>query len=322
MRAPHFWWKDDVRGALLAPLGWVWQAGSAGRGLLTHPYEASVPVICIGNVVVGGAGKTPTALSVAHRLAGAHFLSRGYGGSTRGPLRVDPARHDHLLVGDEPLLLAETAPCWVAEDRAAGARAAEAAGARCLVMDDGFQNPTLKKSLSLLVVDGHAGFGNGRCLPAGPLREPVERALLRADAVVLLGEDRTGVAARVRNRPLLHAVLEPEAEATALKGQPVVAFAGIGRPEKFFASLEKLGAKVVEAYAFPDHYRYQAPEIGQLVTTAANRSAALITTTKDYVRIPPHQRGAIGVLRMTVTWADETALMRILATVASIKEDR
>lgn len=312
MRAPNFWVKEGPLSLALAPLGWMWAAGSACRGLFGTSFKAPIPVVCIGNVVAGGAGKTPVALSIAHRLAGAHFLSRGYGGREEGPLLVNPKKHDHLQVGDEPLLLAEVAPCWVARDRVAGAKRAAAKGASCLILDDGFQNPSLKKDVALLVVDGHVGFGNGRCMPAGPLREPISRALARATAVVILGEDRAGVAQRVAGRPILRATLEPEAEASALAGQRVVAFAGIGRPEKFFQMLETQGATVVEAYSFPDHYPYLASEIGELITIAETHAAALITTTKDIIRVPAHQRDAIGVLRIVVTWDDETALMKIL----------
>ena len=264
MRAPEFWAKGGLPSLALAPLGWLWAAAAGLRGALVTPVRAAVPVICVGNLTVGGAGKTPVAESIAAMLPGAHFLSRGYGGSEKGPLRVDPHRHRHAQVGDEPLLLAEVAPCWVARNRAAGARAAVAAGASCLVMDDGYQHPGLFKDVSLLVVDGHSGFGCGRCVPAGPLREPIGRGLKRATAVVILGEDRHGIERRVAPLPVLRAWLEPEAEAQTLTGRPVVAFAGIGRPTKFFHTLEKLGADIVEGYAFPDHYPYHPAEIGEL----------------------------------------------------------
>jgi tetraacyldisaccharide 4'-kinase len=311
-QAPGFWQTRGPASTLLAPLGWAWAWGSGLRGAWTKPYHAKIPVICVGNVVVGGAGKTPVALSLGERIAGAHFLSRGYGGEEEGPVQVNPRKHTADQVGDEPLLLAEVAPCWVAKDRVAGVKAAISGDATCVIMDDGYQNPTLAKTVSLLVVDGHTGFGNGRCMPAGPLREPVERALARASAVVILGEDRAGVGARVRGRPILRAVLEPEAEACVLAGRPVVAFAGIGRPEKFFHTLDRLQAKVVQAYSFPDHYAYQAAEIAELVALAETNGAALITTTKDIVRVPPHLRDSIGVLRMVVTWEDEDALTALL----------
>jgi tetraacyldisaccharide 4'-kinase len=297
---------------LLAPLGWGWAAGAARRQRRGRPQPASIPVVCIGNLTVGGAGKTPVALSVARRLRGAHFLSTGYGGSAIGPVKVDAHRDSYERVGDEPLLLAEIAPCWVAKDRLAGAHAAEKAGASCIVMDDGYQDPTLRKDVSLVVVDGHVGFGNGRCMPAGPLRESIAAGLRRATAVVMLGEDKRGALAYCEGLPVLYATLEPELEAAALDGQRVVAFAGIARPQKFFQTLEALGAKVVEAYAFDDHHPYHRVEIGELKAEAEKRGAALITTTKDIVRVPFHLRESIGVLRMTVTWHDEMALFKIL----------
>lgn len=322
MKAPRFWQADGPLPRVLAPLGWAWSVGASLRGAGRKPFDPGIPVVCVGNVVAGGAGKTPVALSLGHRLPRPHFLSRGYGGSEPGPLMVRPHEHSHEQVGDEPLLLAEVAPCWVSRDRIAGARAARAHDAAALIMDDGYQDPSLRKTVSLLVVDGHAGFGNGRCIPAGPLREPVERALARASAVVLLGEDRAGVATRIAPilrdaRPILRARLEPEVEATALAGRAVIAFAGIGRPDKFFHTLDELGARVVQAYAFPDHYCYQQSEITELMTIAATNGAALITTAKDIVRVPPQSRDQIGVLRIVVTWEDEEALQRVLRPAAA-----
>jgi tetraacyldisaccharide 4'-kinase len=312
MRAPDFWQTKGPISTLLAPLGWLWAIGATMRAQSKPRWRAEVPIVCVGNLSVGGAGKTPIAGAIAALLPGAHFLSTGYGGSAKGPLLVDPARHDHELVGDEPLLLAELAPCWVAKDRVAGARAAVAAGARCLIMDDGFQDPSLAKDLSLLVVDGQAGFGNQRCLPAGPLRESVAAGLKRADAVILLGADRHGVAAQVAPLPVLRAWLEPEAEAQVLVGRKVVAFAGIGRPAKFFHSLEHLGANLVEAYAFPDHYPYHPAEIAELQRAAAAQHAFLVTTSKDSVRIEAHLRDQLAVLQMDVVWEDEAVLYGLL----------
>jgi len=315
MRAPEFWQHAGLLSGLLAPLGWLWAGGALLRARRPPLFRAPLAVICVGNIVAGGAGKTPVAEAVARLVCGAHFLSKGYGGSEIGPLRVDPLQHGFRETGDEPLLLAEIAPCWVAKDRVLGARAAAAAGARCLVMDDGFQDPTLFKDLSLLVVDGHTGFGNGRCLPAGPLREPVDCGLKRADVVVLLGEDRHRIAERVAPLPVLRAWLEPEAEAQALVGRQVVAFAGIGRPGKFFHALEHLGAHIAEAYAFPDHYPYHPAEITELQNAAARHNAFLITTSKDFVRVPPPQRDLLAVLQMEVAWQDENQLVDILAPV-------
>ena len=315
MRAPAFWYRNDVASALLSPLGWLWAVGAQVRAARSPRHRSPVPVVCVGNLSAGGAGKTPVAEAIAQLIPGAHFLSKGYGGKEIGPLRVDPSRHGYQQVGDEPLLLAEVAPTWIAKDRIAGADAASAAGASCLVMDDGFQDPGLEKDLSILVVDGAVGFGNERCIPAGPLREPVETGLKRADAVVILGEDKHNIVGRVSPKPVLRAWLEPEAEATVLAGRKVVAFAGIGRPAKFFHTVESLGAHLVEAYAFPDHYPFHPQEIGELQVAANNHNAFLVTTSKDFIRVPVNMRDQIGVVQMNVTWENEAALLGVLEPV-------
>jgi tetraacyldisaccharide 4'-kinase len=311
MRAPEFWQSRGLVSTLLAPAGWLWAIGArwrAGQG----GQRAPLPVICVGNLSAGGAGKTPVAASIARLLPGAHFLTKGYGGREAGPLLVDSFQHSHDQVGDEALLLAEVAPCWMAKDRLAGARAAAEAGASCVILDDGFQDPSLVKDVSLLVVDGPAGFGNGRCLPAGPLREPIDLGLKRATAVVILGEDRHRVAERVAPLPVLRGWLEADPEASVLAGRKVVAFAGIGRPSKFFQSLDALGAQIVEAYAFPDHHPYHPAEIAELQKAAHPHNAILITTAKDIVRVPPRLRDPLAVLEMDIAWEDEAALLDIL----------
>ena len=242
MREPRFWRRggDPWPARLLSPVGALYGAATILRRWSHQPYRAPVPVVVAGGITLGGAGKTPLALALAALLArrNPHFLSRGYGGSEAGPLRVDPSRHGAKDVGDEPLLLAGSAPTWVARDRAAGAKAAAAAGAGLIILDDGFQNPFLAKDLAFLAIDGESGLGNGHVFPAGPLREPIATALRRAQAVVLIGEDRAGLAGVIAGRcPILPARLVA-ADPGAVAGKPVYAFAGIGRPEKFFASLE------------------------------------------------------------------------------------
>jgi tetraacyldisaccharide 4'-kinase len=311
---PEFWSRSGLVPSLLQPAAEAYAALGAARRALTLPWRASVPVICVGNIVLGGAGKTPVAASLA-RLLGArgrqpHILSRGYGGRATGPLRVDRARHDAEEVGDEPLLLAEEAPVWVARDRAAGAKAAVEAGAGCLILDDGFQNPSLAKDLSLLVIDGTYGLGNGRVVPAGPLREPAAAGLGRADAVILMGEDRAGIARQV-TQPLLKAALVP-VNGSEFAGREVIAFAGIGRPEKFFSTLGDTGAEIVGRHGFPDHHRYREGALARLRDKAAAQGALLVTTEKDRVRLPPAWRGAVASLRVEVRWHDETALIRRL----------
>jgi tetraacyldisaccharide 4'-kinase len=226
---------------------------------------------------------------------------------------VNSLRHDFRQVGDEALLLAAAAPTWVAHDRVAGARAAQEAGAACIVMDDGFQNPSLHKDLSLLVIDGIFGFGNGRVLPAGPLREPMSDGVARADAVALIGEVRAGVAARLGDRPALRGTLKPTAESKSdLSGRRVLAFAGIGRPAKFFDTLRTLGCDVAEARSFADHHPYSRPEIDDLLATAARLDAVPVTTAKDAVRLPNDTRRSVATLDITLVWDDETALDRWL----------
>ncbi len=319
MRAPNFWAdRDSLTPKLLAPLACLYAGAGRVRQMATVPKRAGVPVICVGNLVAGGAGKTPVALSLASRLAGlrgpVHILTRGYGGSARGPLRVDTARHDVRQVGDEALLLATVAPTWVARDRVAGARAAKDAGAKLLIMDDGFQNPSLHKDISLLVIDGTFGFGNGRVIPAGPLREPAGDGLARADALVLIGQDRAGIAAQAAGRQLLRARLAPTPESVArIAGRRVFAFAGIGRPRKFFASLRELDCDMAAARSFADHHPYRRGEIESLLADAARLDALPVTTAKDAARLPPDLRGRVAVLDVAIAWSDDGALDRWFA---------
>lgn len=324
MRAPAFWNRNGVLPALLSPASWLWTAAGRLRAQATTPTRAPVPVICVGNLTAGGAGKTPTALALLRCLAEragdrpfAHALTRGHGGSLEGPAKVDPARHSAADVGDEALLLARAAPTWVARDRVAGALAATAAGARAIVMDDGFQNPALAKDLSLVVVDGETGFGNGRVMPAGPLREPVAGGVARAHAVVVIGTDRAGIADRVRalraSLPVLAARLAPGGDGVAaVSGRRVFAFAGISRPEKFFATLAECGAEVVGTRTFADHHRFTAGEIAAIETEARRLDARPITTEKDHVRLDAATQGRIAALPVTLTFEDEAALRRLL----------
>jgi tetraacyldisaccharide 4'-kinase len=318
MQAPEFWQRDGLWPRLLEPAGWALAGAGRLRRRLAHPLKLPLKVLCVGNLVAGGTGKTPVALALAQQLqrrgVRVHCLTRGYGGTEPGPLEVDPARHDARAVGDEALLLAEVAPTVVARDRAAGARLALARGAELIVMDDGFQNPGLAKDLSLLVVDGAVGFGNGRLLPAGPLREPIDGGLARAQAVVLVGPDEAGVARRIAGAlPILGAALVPDPAWAALRGRRVVAFAGIGRPQKFFAALEAAGIAVVDRVAFADHHRFEPADIARLDGLAARTDATLVTTAKDAVRLPPAVRARVGVLTVTLAWDDPDAPLRLLA---------
>ena len=250
-----------------------------------------------------------------------HLLSRGYGGSAKGPLLVEPDRHAASQVGDEALLLAASAPTWVGGNRALSARAAEAAGATCLILDDGLQNPTLEKDLSLIVVDGGFGFGNGRLLPAGPLREPIGRGLRRAAGLILIGQDQTGVAdGRASGLPIFRARLAPGPEFSRLKGRRVLAFAGIGRPEKFFESLREAGLEIVGTREFADHHPYRDGEIDALLDEAATLEALPVTTVKDAMRLPPSLRARVRALPVHIEWEDRTAFEALLRPFLGKKE--
>jgi tetraacyldisaccharide 4'-kinase len=319
MTPPGFWQSGGLLSDALAPFGFITAALTARR-VARHGWRAPVPVICVGNAVVGGAGKTPVVLDLAARLTArgvaVHCLTRGYGGAARGATRVDPARHTATEVGDEALLLAAVAPTWVGANRAATARAAVDAGARALLMDDGLQNPSLEKTASLLVIDGGAGFGNGRLLPAGPLREKVSAAAARCRAAIMIGADRLAAAAALPpNVAVMQASLAPGPDMLALAGRSVVAFAGIARPRKFFSTLEEAGMLLAESRAFADHHRYTARELADLRLAASTLGAVLVTTWKDFVRIPPGGRAAIVPLSARLAWAHEAAIEALLAEI-------
>lgn len=312
MRPPRFWQHDGILPHLLLPAAWLYDLAGRLRRHVVRPVHCGVPVICVGNLTAGGSGKTPMALALiallARRGVHAHALTRGFGGRLRGPLRVDPAVHGVAEVGDEALLLARSAPTWVSADRAAGAKAAVAAGAPLIVMDDGFQNPGLHKDLALLVIDGGVGLGNGRVHPAGPLREVPERAWARCDGAVQVGPDTAISVPLPAGMPAVAARMIPAREAAALRGRPVVGFAGIGRPAKFFETLLELGVDLVSAHAFPDHHAYSDDEVMTLVEEAAAAGAELVTTAKDAVRLPPEARAMVTVVEATLEFAQPAVL--------------
>jgi len=311
MRAPNFWRHRGAVARLLSPLGKLYGLSVAWKARHARPYRAPMPVICVGNLTAGGSGKTPVAIAVAERLKARGlnpiFLSRGYGGKERGPAMVKP-HHGARLMGDEPLLLARAAPVIVSRDRAIGAALAADQKADAIVMDDGHQNFALAKDLSLVVVDGAGGVGNRLVLPAGPLREPVAQGLARADAVIVMGHGAPDLAGY--RGPVLRAWLEPLPH--DLAGRKVMAFAGIGRPQKFFDTLKAVGAFVEETESFADHYFYAAADLEGLKARARRLGAQLVTTEKDLVRIAPAQREGITALAVRARFEDPAALDTIL----------
>ena len=330
LSTPRWWYQRDNRHArvtrtLLRPASWLWATVTARRIARTVPVDPGAAVISIGNLTVGGSGKTPVAREILRllRAAGleAQALSRGYGGRLEGPVRVDPSLHTVADVGDEPLMLALDAPAWIARDRIAGARAATAAGARVLVLDDAHQNPTLKKRLSFVVVDGETRdgewpFGDGAVFPSGPMREPFAVGLARADAVIVmlpadLAEVDPELLAVFGTLPVFIARLMPDA---APPSGPQLGFAGIAKPWKVERSLIAAGCDLVEFVPFPDHAAYSEQDLRFLTDRAAVFAAGIVTTEKDWVRLPPDWRARIASWPVVARFEDETAFFAFTQT--------
>lgn len=321
MPAPDFWTRKSLgaqlASAALTPAGWAYGATVAYKAARAQPYRSKAKVICVGNLTVGGTGKTPIAIAIARALMERQqkvvILTRGYGARIRGPAVVHPQSDVAADVGDEALVLAAAAPVVISQDRAAGAKLAESLGADVVVMDDGHQNFSLAKDLSLIVIDAETGFGNRRIVPAGPLREPVKRGLARADAIIIVGNGRIPVPDG--GKPALRARIVP-VDVLHLEANSVIAFAGIGRPQKFFETLRKLGAKLADAHAFPNHHVYRHGQLEQLRRKAGVMRATLVTTEKDFVRLPPAERQDIRYLPVRAAFEDRSSLDALLDRVA------
>jgi len=331
LKTPPWWYrKTGLLASALSPLAALYGRIAASRMAKGAPYRSRLPVICIGNFTAGGGGKTPTAIAVGTLLKGMGkrpaFLTRGYGGAAKGLVRVGEG-DNAAAVGDEPLLLAALAPTIVSADRVAGAKAIESSDADVIVMDDGFQNPSLAKDLCLIAVDASVGLGNERVIPAGPLRAPLEGQIVHADALVVIGEGRKAnaliAAFEAAAKPVLRARIAPNCDSRWLGVLPVIGFAGIARPAKFFATLKANGARVIESHGFTDHHRFTEKEAKRLLQEAEDRSAMLVTTEKDWARLPDEDEdSALTELKhrsrpfpIVVTFDDEAAAKNLLSRV-------
>nr|WP_319248687.1 tetraacyldisaccharide 4'-kinase [uncultured Celeribacter sp.] len=326
MKEPLFWSNPASapgwQAHLLRPLSALYARATAKRVARKDGYQSKVPVICIGNINAGGTGKTPTTIALVQHLIALghvpHVVSLGYGGSLTGPVRVDERAHGADQVGDEPLLLSAFTPVWVSKDRAEGVKAAEAAGADVILLDDGMQNPSVQKDLTIVVVDAWRGFGNGRVIPAGPLREPVRAGLARGDVLLSLGNDKAqarfdAIWAGLVSVPRVKAQVKPLRTGLDWEGQGVLAFAGIGHPEKFFQTLRDLGANLLRTEALKDHQPLSIPLMKRLEVEAMALGAQMVTTEKDAVRLPRAFRMKVITLPVRLDVPDWAEIDRHLA---------
>lgn len=330
MREPRFWARDvDPRSReaapllrlLLTPLAWLYAEATHRRIAQADPLKVRSTVICVGNLTAGGVGKSPIVAALREhynqttdlRVA---TLSRGYKGKLKGPLKVDPALHTSEDVGDEPIMLAQSGETWIGADRAATGQQMSNEGVDIIIMDDGHQNPGLHKDLSIVVVDASAGFGNQHVIPKGPLREPIQEGLSRADIIIVMGYGTPPAEIEASGLPTFSAVVTASETPPA---HPYVAFAGIGRPEKFFDTLKAMQVDVRDAVPFPDHHKFSSGDLKYLDRLAADNGATLITTEKDLARLEPDQREGIHVLPVEVIFDRRADLDKMLADV--IKPD-
>jgi len=315
MRTPKFWSEQNLSAQLLRPFGEIYSFATKMKIRFGKPRAANVPIVCIGNLTAGGTGKTPVAISIMKIMKKKYkrpmFVSRGYGGKLKNVV-VDRQENTYEQVGDEPLLLARHAPTIINPNRYQAALLAQDEGADAIVMDDGFQNQSLAKDLSFLVFDGKAGIGNGYCVPSGPMREKFENGLERADAVIILGEDKQNLRLKISGIPVFYGKIVPLTKPEFNKN--VIAFAGIGRPQKLYDTLLALGADLIATRDFPDHHKYKEQELLDLIDFAKNTNSDLYTTTKDYVKIPYHLRSEFKVIEIGIKWQDEDKLCEFICS--------
>jgi len=325
LKAPRFWYKknDTYLSNSLYPFSLLFRFGTKLRNLLSGKKISGLPVICIGNIVVGGAGKTPVAIKLGTLLEKngytPHFVSKGYGGIEKNNTLIKDW-HSAQSVGDESLLLSEVAPTWIGKDRNKSFMLAKENGADCVIMDDGFQNPTLQKDFSIIVINGEQGFGNKRVIPSGPLRESISRGIERANLIIVIGEIENDVKRKIPNTiPLIHAKFKISKENKIYKNQKVTAFAGIAYPDKFYNSLNEQGAVLEKTISYPDHHIFDENDMLNLAETANITKSILVTTKKDFVRIPKSYRSLVSTLDGEIEFEDERLLVEILSNLLENK---
>ena len=325
LKAPKFWYqkKDTYLSNTLYPLSLLFRFGTKIRNTFSRKYVTKLPVICIGNIVVGGAGKTPVALKLGTLLKekgyNPHFVSKGYGGIENNNTLVK-SWHSPQSVGDESLLLSEIAPTWIGRDRNNSFKLAKQHGADCIILDDGFQNPTLQKDFSIIVINGEQGFGNKRVIPSGPLRESISRGISRANLIIVIGEIALDVKKKIpKTLPLIHADFKISKENKIYKNQKITAFAGIAYPEKFYNSLIEQGAILERKISYPDHHIFDENDMLNLAETANLTKSILVTTKKDFVRIPKSYRSLVTTLNGEIEFEDENLLIEILSNLLENK---
>ena len=325
LKAPKFWYlkRDSLLSNSLYPFSLLFRFGTKIRNLVSIERETNLPIICVGNIVIGGAGKTPVALKIGNMLIKSgykpHFVSKGYGGFEKNNTLVNDW-HSPKSVGDEPLLLSEIAPTWIGLDRNKSFQLAKENGADCIVMDDGFQNPTLQKDFSIVVINGDQGFGNKRVIPSGPLRESINRGLSRTNLVITIGDISASVKDKIpKHIPLIAANFKIKEDGMMLKGQRVTAFAGIAYPEKFFNSLKLVKANIVDKITYSDHHIYNENDLLYLAEIANKNKSILVTTKKDIVRIPKNFRSLVKTIDGFIQLEDENLLLEILTNLIENK---
>lgn len=316
MKTPTYWKSKNLLSLALYPLGCLYGLATLLRMSLKKAKRVEAKVICIGNLTAGGTGKTPVSVSLAKLLQQNGqkpiFVSRGYGGRLKD-IVVNPYKHTAIEVGDEPLLLARQAPVVINPNRYLGALLAQQEGADYIIMDDGFQNPSLYKDKSIIVIDGNVGLGNGFCIPAGPLREFTSLGIKRAQAIAIIGDDKYNLASKFKNIPIF------KGKINAVSASPltydVVAFAGIGRPDKFYNSLTEYGFNIVAHKDFPDHHFYSEQELEDILALGKQHKAPVYTTAKDFVKIPPHLQSKFKVLEIEIEWENPAEILNFLLTI-------